>query len=290
MDIFQSMVKSTSLLSSEIHKIKENWTGQRELQYANYALGTLPKGLKFFHPVSPSESPKVMGLTGIHHPNTLCCFTGVTHGLCGKEGQNEGTIINHLRMVHYQLGLVCKKCFCCPSVTSEAIWHHGQKSWQHSMEGGADKSSSSLNCLSVPMSQDSWGFPYEVQAWDTLHVQGMPTALNTWTHMEDQMKDLMSTNPPCAFYLYLLASHLDSRHENDRGLDIHQTDACTSSRSSCILLRPQSGNVFFTDWPFYSGSNGAVTAIQEFDASLHTPLWLLSKAACQSLNPSCMKP
>ena len=71
MDIFWIMIKSAGLLSFEIHEIKETWTGQSKLQYANYALRTLPKGLRFFHPVSPSESPKVMGLTSIHHPNTL---------------------------------------------------------------------------------------------------------------------------------------------------------------------------------------------------------------------------
>ena len=141
-DIFQSMIESTSLLSSEIYKIKETWTGQRKLQYANYALRTLPKGLKFFCPVSPSESPKVMGLTGIHHPDALHHFNVVTHCLwCGKEGQNEGTIVNHLWMMHYKLGLVCKKCFCCPLVTSKAIWHHGQKSCQLSVEGDPYESS-----------------------------------------------------------------------------------------------------------------------------------------------------
>ena len=107
MVVFQNMVKSTGLLSLEIHKIREKWTGQRELQYANLALRTMPKGLKFFHPVSPSESPKVMSLTGVHHPDALHHFNGVTHcPWCGREGQNKGTIVNHLRMVHYKLGLV----------------------------------------------------------------------------------------------------------------------------------------------------------------------------------------
>ena len=93
------------------------------------------KGLKFFHHVSPSESPKVMGLTNIHHPDALCHSNGVTHcPWCGKEGQNEGMIINHLQTMHYKLGLVCEKCFCCPLVTSEAIWHHGQKSHQPTAE------------------------------------------------------------------------------------------------------------------------------------------------------------
>ena len=37
-DIIWSVIKSAGLLSSEIHEIKETWTGWSELQYANYAL------------------------------------------------------------------------------------------------------------------------------------------------------------------------------------------------------------------------------------------------------------
>ena len=137
-DVFQRIIKSASLLHSEIYEIQETWTGGSELQDANYALKTLPKGLKFFHPVSPSES-----LTSIHHPNALHHFNGVIHCLwCGKEGQIERNIINHLQRTHYKLGLVCKKCFCCLLVTSEAIWHHGHKNCQPYIDGDPDKSSS----------------------------------------------------------------------------------------------------------------------------------------------------
>ena len=143
-DIFQSMIRSAGLLCSKIYEIQETWTGQHELQYTNYTLKTLPKGWKCFHPVSPSDSPKVMGLTGIHHPDALHHFNGVTHcPWCGKEGQNNGTVVNHLQMTHYKFGLVCEKCFCCPLVTSETIWCHGCKSCQLSVDGGPDKSSSS---------------------------------------------------------------------------------------------------------------------------------------------------
>ena len=141
-DIFQSMIESASHLYSEIYEIQETLAGQREVQYANYALKTLLKGLKFFCPVSPSETPKVMGLTGIHHPNALHHFNGVTHcPWCRKEGQNEGTIINHLQMTHYKLGLACEKCFHCPSVTSKAIQCHGCKGCQPSIDRGPNKSS-----------------------------------------------------------------------------------------------------------------------------------------------------
>ena len=53
-----------------------------------------------------------MGLVGIHNPDGLCHFNGMTHcPLCRKEDQNERTVINHLQMVHYRLSLVCNKCY-----------------------------------------------------------------------------------------------------------------------------------------------------------------------------------
>ena len=143
MDVFWNMNESAGLLGSKIYEIHDTWTRMHELEYANYALKTLPKGLKFFCPVSLLESSKVMGLASIHHLDALHCFNGITHCLwCGKEGQNEEMVINHLQMVHCKLGLVCKKCFHCPPVTSKTIKHHGQKSCQPSTEGGPDESSS----------------------------------------------------------------------------------------------------------------------------------------------------
>ena len=81
------MTKTTGLLGCAIYEIQEVWTGWDELQHANHVLRALPKGLKFFQVVSPSESPKVIGLVGIHHPDALQHFNGVTHSSwCGKEG------------------------------------------------------------------------------------------------------------------------------------------------------------------------------------------------------------
>ena len=64
------MIESTGLLGSKIYEIQETWMGWHELEYANYALKTLPKGLKFFCPMSPSESLKIMGLT--KYPPSRC--------------------------------------------------------------------------------------------------------------------------------------------------------------------------------------------------------------------------
>ena len=91
------MATNAELLGMSIHEIQASWMGLEELKQANYALRVLPKGLKFLHAVPPTESPKVMGLVGIHNPDALCHFSGITHcPWCGKEGQNEGTVVNHL--------------------------------------------------------------------------------------------------------------------------------------------------------------------------------------------------
>ena len=121
-DIFRELAQGTGLLGESIHEIQLSWDGLEELKHTIYALWSLPKGLKFLRAVSTKESPKVMGLKGIHDPNALQHFDGYTYcPWCGKDGQNEGTIINHLRTVHYRLGLMCNQCFCCPMVMSDAL-------------------------------------------------------------------------------------------------------------------------------------------------------------------------
>ena len=133
-EIFKQMATSAKLLGTSIHEIQVSWTGPDELKQANYALQSLPKGLKFLHVVPPLESPKVMGLMGIHDPDALCHFSGITHcPWCGKEGQNEGTMVNHLQMVHYRLGLVCNQCHDCLSTTANTLCCYG---WQECCQPG----------------------------------------------------------------------------------------------------------------------------------------------------------
>ena len=124
-DIFRELAQGTGLLGESIHEIKLSWDGPEELKHANYVLWSLPKGLKFLRAVSFKESPNIMGLKGIHDPNALWHFAGYTYcPRCGKDG-NEGTIINHLRTVHYRLGLMCDQCYCCPTVTLDTLHWHG---------------------------------------------------------------------------------------------------------------------------------------------------------------------
>ena len=124
--IFKKLVVSASLLGTDTYEIQASWTGPEELKQANYTLQSLPKGLKFLRVVPTLESPKVMGLVGIHHPGALQHFASFTYcPWCGKEGQNEGTVVNHLRTTHYRLGLVCDKCHNCPTTTCNSLHHQG---------------------------------------------------------------------------------------------------------------------------------------------------------------------
>ena len=125
-DIFKELTQEAGLLGESIFKIQWSWKGPEHLQQANYVFQSQPKGLKFLRVVSAKESPKEMGLKGIHDPEALQHFSGYTYcPWCGKSGQNEGTIINHLRTTHYKLGLICNRCFGCPTTTSDTLCRHG---------------------------------------------------------------------------------------------------------------------------------------------------------------------
>ena len=125
-DIFKELTQEASLLGESIFKIQRSWKGLEHLKHANYIFQSQPKGLKFLRAVSAKESPKEMGLKGIHDPEALWHFARYTYcPWCGKSRQNEGTIMNHLRTVHYKLGLICGQCFGCPTTMSDTLHRHG---------------------------------------------------------------------------------------------------------------------------------------------------------------------
>ena len=141
-EVFRHMAKTVKLLGWQF--MKSGRYGRDQTNYDNYMLRALLKGLKFLRVVPLLESQKVMGLVGIHDPDALHHFSGMTHcPWCRKEGQNEGTVTNHLQMVHYRLGLVCNKCYNYPSTSSDTLCHHGWQNCQPSREGGPDELASS---------------------------------------------------------------------------------------------------------------------------------------------------
>ena len=70
-NIFKELAKGANLLGKSIYKLQLSRKGPEELKHANYSLHSLPKGLKFLRVVPTLESPKIMGLKGIHDSNAL---------------------------------------------------------------------------------------------------------------------------------------------------------------------------------------------------------------------------
>ena len=125
-EIFRELAQGTGLLGESIHELQWSWNGLEDLKHGNYILQSLPKGLKFLRVVSAKESPKIMGLKRIHDSDALQHFASFTYcPWCGKIGQNKGTIVNHLRTIHYKLGLICNQCYSCPMVMLDALHQHG---------------------------------------------------------------------------------------------------------------------------------------------------------------------
>ena len=66
-----------------------------------------------------------MGLKRIHSPEALKQWAGLLFcPWCGKEGQNEGMVANHLRTSHYCLGLVCSQCLEYFMTGASMMYHH----------------------------------------------------------------------------------------------------------------------------------------------------------------------
>ena len=96
------------LLGTEVYPVHDQWVGRKELCSAYHTVRGSAKDLHFFRTVALLKSPKIMGFQGIHTPEasksnrqdlSFCPW-------CGKEGRNEGTVVNHLHTGHYHLGLV----------------------------------------------------------------------------------------------------------------------------------------------------------------------------------------
>ena len=64
---FQDMASSTNLLGTKVHEMQEEWSGWWELKTANRFAKASQRNTHF-RLVAPTESPKIMGLEGIHLP------------------------------------------------------------------------------------------------------------------------------------------------------------------------------------------------------------------------------
>ena len=70
-NIFRELTQEAGLLGKSIFEIQWSWEGLEHLKQVNYVFHSQPKGLRFLRAVSTKESPKEMGLKGIHDPEAL---------------------------------------------------------------------------------------------------------------------------------------------------------------------------------------------------------------------------
>ena len=139
--IFRWLAASANLLGTSIHEIKASWMGPEELKQVNYALRSLPKGLKFLCMVSLQNLLRLWNWQGYMTWMPFAAFGGIPY--CPwyrKVGQNKGTVVNHLQTVHYRLSLVCSRCHDCPSTTSDTLHCHSQHDCHQSGEKDPSKS------------------------------------------------------------------------------------------------------------------------------------------------------
>ena len=119
------MATSTNLLGTYIHEVLETWGSQKDFWAANPMARASPKDIHFFQIILPTESPKIMGLKGIHSSEAQWQWGGWTFcPWCGKGDQNEGMVVNHLWTMHYHLDLICAWCLDYFTINAEAIYHH----------------------------------------------------------------------------------------------------------------------------------------------------------------------
>ena len=91
MEVFKELVEMAGLLDTKVYPVQDWWVGKRELCSAYSAVRGSAKDLHFFRIVVPLESPKIMGLQGIHSPEVLKWQAGLSFCLwCRKEGAKWG--------------------------------------------------------------------------------------------------------------------------------------------------------------------------------------------------------
>ena len=120
---FWEMADSAGLFRSDIYEVQDAWTGWKDLCTTNHAAKASQRNICL---VTPTESPNIMGLEGIHSLEALHRWGGCSYCLwCAKEGQNEGTIVSHLQTVHYCLGLVSTLCLAFFTTSADTMRKHG---------------------------------------------------------------------------------------------------------------------------------------------------------------------
>ena len=121
--IFCQMATSTNLLGTEVHELWRPWGAKRISGLLTEQHGLLQKTSTSGS--SCPQSPKIMGLKGIHSSKALQWWGGLAFfPRCSKEGKNEGTVVKHLQTTHYHLGLICAHCLDYFTTNAETMCCH----------------------------------------------------------------------------------------------------------------------------------------------------------------------
>ena len=126
-NVFRAKAEMAGLMDTKIHWVQDQWQGKKEFCTANYMARGSVKDLHYFWVVSPLKSPKIMGLKGIHSPEALKHQVRLSFcPWCGKEGKNEGTMVNHPCTRHYHIRLINERCLSYFMATLDKMLHHTQ--------------------------------------------------------------------------------------------------------------------------------------------------------------------
>ena len=88
--VFKEMAEAVGLMNTNIYQVQDPWQGKKELWAANHTVRSSVKDLQYFQMVSPTKSPKIMGLKRINSPEALKWWSGLLFcSWCGKEGRTR---------------------------------------------------------------------------------------------------------------------------------------------------------------------------------------------------------
>ena len=118
---------SAVLMDSEIHEVQEVWARWKDLQATHHVAKGSPKDICFSGWCILPNCLRSWDWGESNPPKLLCRHVGLTFcPWCGKEGQNEGTVANHLQTIHYHLGLICSQCLKYFTTSADTMHHHSQ--------------------------------------------------------------------------------------------------------------------------------------------------------------------
>ena len=120
---FRNMATSATHMGSEIHKVWEVWTSQKDLRADHHVAKTSPRTFVSLGSCHPPNHPRSWAW-GDPFPKPLWRQGELSFCLWCRKGQNDGLVVNDLWTSHYHLGLICNHCMEYFTVSTNTMhWH-----------------------------------------------------------------------------------------------------------------------------------------------------------------------